>query len=613
IINPPQGAVAMSKAEEDDFSPQGEKDQSSDTDKLDELRKLLVGPERKQIVEIRDQLETGTLNPDQVSRVLPEAIVMRQKKDKRFLKAIRPTVEDAIKITVQQRPESMISALFPVIKPLIRKAIAQALRDTIQTLNQVLEKSLSIRSLKWRFEALRTGRSFAEVVLLHTLSYRVEQVFLIHKETGLLLQHVAAAAVETEDGDMVSSMLTAIRDFAHDSFRLGSGEDLETLRVGDLTILIEQSPLALVAAVIRGNLSPDIQQSLQDALENIHLEQSTDLEEFNGDTAPFEQARPHLEACLLTEYEKKSSPSYLPVCLLAGAIILILSFWGFLSVRNGMRWRQYLQLLDQEPGVVVVETEKRGGTYHLSGLRDPLARDPDTLLEKAKVDPQDFKADWETYHALYPPFILARSKEVLNAPDTVELTLEDGVLQAQGTASRQWIDQAGRLATVIPGVTGFRDVGLTVIGTKTDDSSPVAYDVPENREVEFLTKAVERKIMFFGKSSSSLGLGQERELFDLAENLKRLDKVAAGSGKRIRVIITGHTDSIGSTEINNKLSLGRAQHVLSNLESKGVPARLLTGVGVGSSEPLLEERIEEDRKFNRRVTFDIQVFSGSGQ
>ena len=37
---------------------------------------------------------------------------------------------------------------------------------------------------------MRTGRSFAEVVMLRSLVYRVEQIFLIHRETSLSLLHV---------------------------------------------------------------------------------------------------------------------------------------------------------------------------------------------------------------------------------------------------------------------------------------------------------------------------------------------------------------------------------------------------------------------------------------
>ena len=62
----------------------------------------------------------------------------------------------------------------------------------LESLNTTLEHSLSWRSLRWRLDARRTGKSFAEIVLLNTLVYRVEQVFLIHRPSGLLLQHLTA-------------------------------------------------------------------------------------------------------------------------------------------------------------------------------------------------------------------------------------------------------------------------------------------------------------------------------------------------------------------------------------------------------------------------------------
>ena len=86
-------------------------------------------------------------------------------------------------------------------------------------MNQTLGRSFSAQGLKWRLEAWRTGKALREVVLLRTLVYRVEQVFLIHRETGLLLQHVSAGPRRaSQDADMVSGMLTAIRDFVQDSF-----------------------------------------------------------------------------------------------------------------------------------------------------------------------------------------------------------------------------------------------------------------------------------------------------------------------------------------------------------------------------------------------------------
>src|SRR4029434_1356780 len=138
----------------------------------------------------------------------------------------------------------------------------------------------SWRSLRWRLDARRTGKSFAEIVLLNTLVYRVEQVFLIHRPSGLLLQHIAAEGISVQDGDMVSGMLTAIRDFVQDSFHVSDEEGLQTLKVGGLSVWIEQGPHALVAVVIRGTAPPDLRATLQRAVESVHAQYSDLLESF---------------------------------------------------------------------------------------------------------------------------------------------------------------------------------------------------------------------------------------------------------------------------------------------------------------------------------------------
>lgn len=113
--------------------------------------------------------------------------------------------------------------------------------QTLETFNQLLEQSLSPRSIRWRFDAWRTGRKYSEVVLMKTLVYQVEQVFLIHRETSLLLQHVVSKNAIVKDPDMVSSMLSAIQDFMADSFTDESS--LNALRLGELSVLIEQGRL----------------------------------------------------------------------------------------------------------------------------------------------------------------------------------------------------------------------------------------------------------------------------------------------------------------------------------------------------------------------------------
>lgn len=164
---------------------------SNGSDKLTELRNILF-PERAQFDSLQEKFENPELLAENVSRILPDAVRLRSRRDEDLTHALSPAVEKSLQLSVQRNPQPIVDAIFPIIGPAIRKAISAAISGLIQSLNQTLEYSLSIRGLRWRWEAIRTGKTFAEVVLLRSLLYRVEQVFLIHRESGLLLQHVSA-------------------------------------------------------------------------------------------------------------------------------------------------------------------------------------------------------------------------------------------------------------------------------------------------------------------------------------------------------------------------------------------------------------------------------------
>ncbi|ETW98582.1 MAG: hypothetical protein ETSY2_42605 [Candidatus Entotheonella gemina] len=270
-------------------------------DGFDELRQLLLEPEREQLQQLEGRLERWRPDPDGLGRMLPEALVRRPNPDAVLGKALVPATEEAIRLSVKQDPDVLSVAIAPVMMPAIRKAIEQALKSMMQSLNQALEHSISIRGLRWRWEAMRTGKPFAEVVMLHALLYRVEQVFFVHRETGLLLWHVAAEPDGMQDPEAVSGMMTAIQDFVHDSFQVADDAALDTFEVGALTGWVERGPKAYLAALIRGNPPQDIRTTLQDTLARLHNEYHDALDEFQGDNTSFATTEPVLEACLLSQ------------------------------------------------------------------------------------------------------------------------------------------------------------------------------------------------------------------------------------------------------------------------------------------------------------------------
>ena len=346
-----------------------------------------------------------------VSAVLPEAVLLR-KHDPQLTRALAPTIEEAITNSVRQNPQPLADALFPVIGPAIRKAIAASLSGMLETLNRTLEHSLSWRAVQWRLTALRTGRSFAEVVLLNTLVYRVEQVLLIDRRTGLLLQHVTEGSTPAQDADMVSGMLTAIRDFAHDSFRVSENDALETLQVGDVTVWVEQGPYAILAAVIRGTAPRELRTALQEVLEYVHAYHGEALRAFSGDATPFEKVRPALEGLLHAEYRRPEKPVS-PLIWVGLAILR--ARWpasGWCSpLQARARWNGYLDALRAEPGIVVVSAERRGGRRDLSAvcaIRWRVTRHRSWRRTSCRA--ASVSGAWQLYQALDPEMVLRRAR-----------------------------------------------------------------------------------------------------------------------------------------------------------------------------------------------------------
>lgn len=282
------------------------RDSVHDSDELNSLRTLILAPEQLEINELKERMDNPKIRAEELSRVIAEAIVIRASTDRKLATALLPTIEAVIRDSVKRDPKFLADSIFPIIGPAIRRSIAESLRAMVESMSNTLEYTFSWRGIQWRLESFRTGKPFAEIVLLHTLVYRMEQIFLIHKETGLVLQHVAAESVDLKDADMVSAMLTAIQDFVNDSFAAKEDSSLQNLNMGELTIWIEQGPRTILASVIRGNPPLELRTSLKEILENIEFEYNSALEDFKGDAAPFEPCKPDLLYCL-TQAQKTDS------------------------------------------------------------------------------------------------------------------------------------------------------------------------------------------------------------------------------------------------------------------------------------------------------------------
>lgn len=117
----------------------------------------------------------------------------------------------------------------------------------------------------------------------------------------------------------------------------------------------------------------------------------------------------------------------------------------------------------------------------------------------------------------------------------------------------------------------------------------------------------EARGMVITLNGSVLFASNQHVLLETAKT--KLDQVAealmAQNDDRL-MIIEGHTDSQGSDAINLPLSLNRARAVRDYLIGRGVDAKKVKAIGLGSSRPLLDNQNPENRANNRRVEIIIE-------
>ncbi|AZQ62024.1 OmpA family protein [Flammeovirga pectinis] len=99
----------------------------------------------------------------------------------------------------------------------------------------------------------------------------------------------------------------------------------------------------------------------------------------------------------------------------------------------------------------------------------------------------------------------------------------------------------------------------------------------------------------FATGSATLSKASYQTVNELAILLKKY-------APKLKLSIEGHTDNIGSSTANKKLSLQRAVAVKKQLVIKGVDTNRLETIGWGSERPIAPNDDEKGRLRNRRVS-----------
>ena len=273
---------------------------------LDEVRKVLFREDDAEMAHLRREvhslrtrlqyLESLLIEPgdraEAVGTVLSDTFDRVDNPEKLSL-AMKPAAVRAIHHSARDESDELAVALYPVLGPAVRKMIANLLSF-----------------------GPPDGGTFV-----------VEQVLLIERKSGLLL---AATAVDgkTEESDIISGMLDAIRSFVQDAFDAPEHDGLQDLRVGNISVLVEWGPRAVLASVVKGVPDEAYRTRAAELLEEIHRDFDADFSTSTGVTESLDDAVPLLQnlrgANAASRTQSKAALAVLAIAIVVIVIALVL-------------------------------------------------------------------------------------------------------------------------------------------------------------------------------------------------------------------------------------------------------------------------------------------------
>ncbi len=231
-----------------------------------------------------------------VTPVLGDMIgrTIRDSRDE-MAEALGPVMGEAIRVQIRDSRKDMVEALYPVIGETVQKAIGEFAREFQRNIDARLKVAFGPQGILRTSMARLRGVSPSQLALRDSLPFSIKEIFLIQHGSGLLLAHSHHSSAEVADSDLISAMLTAIRDFVRDSFgNGGKEEELDEVQYGDQRIIIQSGRAAYLAVVTTGVEPEGFRAHLRTFVSELHVKHEKVLRQFNGDPTMLPNLQPKI-------------------------------------------------------------------------------------------------------------------------------------------------------------------------------------------------------------------------------------------------------------------------------------------------------------------------------
>ena len=234
-----------------------------------------------------------------IAKLSPEfgrlvSLKIRDSRDE-MAEALAPVMGEAIRVQIRDSRDEIVEALYPIIGETVQRSVASFLRELQRNVDGQLNFGPA-RALRNMWARIR-GVSPSKLAVRDALPFTVREFFLIQHGSGLLLAHGSSDNEDTNsDSDLISGMLTAIRDFVEDSFgQNASGEELEEIQYGDQRIIIESGTAVYLAVVVNGIEPEGFHGFMHKFMAELHVAHGPVLRDFDGDPDSIAAIEPDID------------------------------------------------------------------------------------------------------------------------------------------------------------------------------------------------------------------------------------------------------------------------------------------------------------------------------
>lgn len=565
---------------------------------FDRLKQLLLRPETDRLAatEARlDALDQRVGTPDRLEAATSEILVEAFRKaeiarHRELAGAVAPVVVAAIRSEIKNSKDMMVEALYPITGRLVSAAVANAFRDLVADLNERLDRSLSTRYWRLRFQSLATGRPFSELALADTQRPQVRRLLLLERGSGKLVASWDADGETDDQSELVSGMIAAITEFASSVYGSRSGE-LRTLDLGPTRVFLRGAPLYLVAAECAGALRPEHERELDDAF----LSLVARIDHAPDDASP---ALAHMAATLFQQRLADEKKSSLPLIVVGCALLAAIGWWASGPILRGLHERRidaaFAAALRAKPELEAfplrVSVDHAGRTVTLAGLAPSdaaVGAIADVL--KAPAEPYRVVAHVASIGAVSELQAVRKRGDELSA-QIADVSARLAALAGQDAAQAK--DSEARIAALSASA-----------GQNIDALRAEAKGLSEKlAALAAATARSPRERLVAMLADSAVYFSRVDVLVDPALAEKRAAEIAAAmKGNDLALRVIGYTDATGGEKRNLVIGQLRAKAVASLIAAQGVdPSRLriVTRTGFSSGGAETDPR-------DRRVTFEL--------